>query len=625
MKSGREENDGRSLAASSGVAMLYRPDFADGFSGVHIPREGNQVTNALSKHALELEPIPNPSTIVTFRFNTETTKIPQSRRRPTQTQNPKPPQSYKLASDPPKQSKYRKTNTKTTGSASASTPVHHLSHTPLSPPPTAQSNLETPPTIKISHSFNKFAANRTSPTATALRRLQKRERKERAVGREKEKRIRERKRRTERWKRKRKKRIMERERSADLGFHFYFWGLRFLIWVLFVAGGRFQIKPRSGSNCVCEKEMVVWWWCVLERDGGVCVREREMIVVVVVIMMMTLACSSVTASTIYVPKGRYLIKAAVFRGACKNRITFLIDGTIVAPTDYRSLGNSGFWILFIKVDRLTLIGGTLDAKGAGFWACTGNPEKNCPVGARALNSANNVVITGLTSINSQLSHLVISSCNNVVVSNVKFFAPDQSPNTDGIHVESSTGVTITGSTLQTGDDCISICPGTRNMLMNNIKCGPGHGISICSLGKQLNEEGVQNVTLSNAVFIGSDNGVRIKSWARASNSFVRNVVFQNIIMNDVDNPILIEQNYCPDNKRCPRQTSGVKISQVTYRNIKGTSATPEAVTFDCSPSNPCRGIRLQDIKLTFMNRAATSSCKNICGTSIGVLMPESCL
>lgn len=74
-----------------------------------------------------------------------------------------------------------------------------------------------------------------------------------------------------------------------------------------------------------------------------------------------------------------------------------------------------------------------------------------------------------------------------------------------------------------------------------------------------------------------------------------------------------------------RQSSGVKISQVTYRNIQGTSATAEAVTFDCSPSHPCTGIRLQNIKLTYMNRDATSSCKNIDGTSSGLLVPESCL
>ncbi|KAF5942258.1 hypothetical protein HYC85_019900 [Camellia sinensis] len=52
------------------------------------------------------------------------------------------------------------------------------------------------------------------------------------------------------------------------------------------------------------------------------------------------------------------------------------------------------------------------------------------------------------------------------------------------------------------------------------------------------------------------------------------------------------------------QSSGVKVNQVTYRNIKGTSSTPVAVTFNCSPSNPCRGIRLRDVQLTFENRSS---------------------
>lgn len=73
------------------------------------------------------------------------------------------------------------------------------------------------------------------------------------------------------------------------------------------------------------------------------------------------------------------------------------------------------------------------------------------------------------------------------------------------------------------------------------------------------------------------------------------------------------------------KSSGVKISDVAYKNIQGTSATQEAVTFDCSSSNPCTGIRLQDIKLTYKNKTATSSCKNIAGSSIGILMPQSCL
>ena len=92
------------------------------------------------------------------------------------------------------------------------------------------------------------------------------------------------------------------------------------------------------------------------------------------------------------------------------------------------------------------------------------------------NWANNIILSGLTSINSQQTHVVINSCNNVVVKNVKIMAPDQSPNTDGIHVQSSTNVTITGSTIKTGDDCISIGDGTKNLFMRDIKCGPGHGV-----------------------------------------------------------------------------------------------------------------------------------------------------
>lgn len=92
------------------------------------------------------------------------------------------------------------------------------------------------------------------------------------------------------------------------------------------------------------------------------------------------ACNSATASTIYVPKGKFLIKGIVFKGPCKNQITFRIDGTIVAPSDYRALGKSNSWILFSKVNKVYVIGGTLDAKGASYWACK-TSGKNCPVGA----------------------------------------------------------------------------------------------------------------------------------------------------------------------------------------------------------------------------------------------------
>ncbi|KAL8479175.1 hypothetical protein ACS0TY_026150 [Phlomoides rotata] len=233
------------------------------------------------------------------------------------------------------------------------------------------------------------------------------------------------------------------------------------------------------------------------------------------------ACTSSETSTIHVPNGRHLIRSVKFEGPCKSSIKVQIDGTLVAPANYRDIGNPGYWIVFIH--SISFI------------------------------SVNHAYISGLTSINSQLMHIVISGCNNVKLSNVKVSAPALSPNTDGIHVTLSTGVTIINSNIGTGDDCISIGHGSRNLWFDRIRCGPGHGISIGSLGRDFNEDGVENVTLINSVFSGSDNGLRIKTWARPSKGFVRNINYRNIVMNNVENPIIIDQNYCPNNQGCPRQ------------------------------------------------------------------------
>lgn len=73
-------------------------------------------------------------------------------------------------------------------------------------------------------------------------------------------------------------------------------------------------------------------------------------------------------------------------------------------------------------------------------------------------------------------HILVDSCENVKLQGVKVSAPGNSPNTDGIHVQYSSRVTIMNSRIGTGDDCISIGPGTSNLWIENIACGPGHGI-----------------------------------------------------------------------------------------------------------------------------------------------------
>ncbi|XP_037495791.1 LOW QUALITY PROTEIN: polygalacturonase [Jatropha curcas] len=350
----------------------------------------------------------------------------------------------------------------------------------------------------------------------------------------------------------------------------------------------------------------------------------------------TQACASREAATLYVPKGKFAVSKTVsFDGPCKNNaIVFQINGTLSAPSDYNVIGNSEEWIIFRHVKGVTVSGGILDGQGSGLWSCK-NSGKSCPTGATSLKFANsnNIIITGLTSINSQMFHIVINECQDVTVQGAKISALEESPNTDGIHIGGSTKVNIFDSNIGTGDDCVSVGPGSSNLWIQKVICGPGHGISIGSLGKDVQEKGVRNVTVTNCTFTGTKNGVRIKTWGRPSNSFATDIHFQHAIINNVKNPIIIDQNYCDGNNNCPRQASGVKISDVTYKNIHGSSATEVAVKLtavkrthvDCSKTHPCSAIKLQDIELTYHNQPTKATCTNADGIALGILQPTSCL
>ncbi|KAJ9187208.1 hypothetical protein P3X46_002693 [Hevea brasiliensis] len=339
------------------------------------------------------------------------------------------------------------------------------------------------------------------------------------------------------------------------------------------------------------------------------------------------ACASSRPATIKVPAGRFFISKILFQGPCKNNaILISIDGTLVAPSDIWAIGNAGNWLHFENVNGVTVSGGVLDGQGTGLWSCK-DSGKNCPSGATSLrfSGSRNIAITGLTSLNSQMFNIDINGCHNAKLQGITVSCSGNSPNTDGIHVQESSDVTILNSRIGTGDDCVSIGRGTTNLWIENIICGPGHGISVGSLGKDLREAGVLNVTVKSARITGTQNGLRIKSWGRPSSGYARNILFQHVVMTNVNNPIVIDQNYCPHNKNCPGQASGVKISDVTYQDIHGTSATEVAVKFDCSNKYPCTGIRMEDVKLTYKNQPADASCNNADGKASGVVQPSSCL
>uniref|UniRef100_A0A7N0ZT00 Polygalacturonase n=1 Tax=Kalanchoe fedtschenkoi TaxID=63787 RepID=A0A7N0ZT00_KALFE len=239
-----------------------------------------------------------------------------------------------------------------------------------------------------------------------------------------------------------------------------------------------------------------------------------------------------------------------------------------------------------------------------------------------------MVIKGITSINPKAFHFHVHSCNNMRFENLFLKAPEWSPNTDGIHTSNTTFVSISHSTIATGDDCISLGQGSTEFDISDINCGPGHGISIGSLGKggksDMREKPVQGIRVKRILFRGTDNGVRIKTYPKPIPNQVHDVYFEDISMENVENPIIFDQEYSTKNAKT---SSYVKISDIHVRNIRGTSAKPVAVNLICSKAFPCEGLDFYNIDLRYSGTdpaRITSSCINAKASYGGIQRPPPC-
>ncbi|KAJ1704343.1 hypothetical protein LUZ63_004122 [Rhynchospora breviuscula] len=339
------------------------------------------------------------------------------------------------------------------------------------------------------------------------------------------------------------------------------------------------------------------------------------------------ACSLENA-VFLIPDGRqYKVNATKFKGPCQDKITIQIEGTIIAPDDPKQWDpkSQRNWLTFNKLTGIRFQGGgVIDGSGSKWWAASckinkTNPCKGAPT-ALTIDQCKGVRVKHLNFQYSQQIHFAISRSDSVRISGVRVTAPEDSPNTDGIHITESTNVAIQNVHIGTGDDCISIVNASSNIKMKNIKCGPGHGISIGSLGKDNSTAVVTAVVLDTAIITGTTNGVRIKTWQGGS-GYVRGVKFQNVKMIDVQNPIIIDQFYCDSSTPCKNQTSAVKISGVIYKDITGTSKSPEAMKFACSDTVPCSGIVLNNINLEREDGIAQTYCNCAMGIDFGVVKP----
>ncbi|KAJ4827520.1 hypothetical protein Tsubulata_038367 [Turnera subulata] len=323
-------------------------------------------------------------------------------------------------------------------------------------------------------------------------------------------------------------------------------------------------------------------------------------------------CSSAaTVPVLLVPAGRtYLLTSVVFSGPCRPKsIHVQIQGTLIAPR-MTSNSDKDKWIRFMDINALIVDGGgVIDGQGIDWWnACRSGHSCNDRPTALFFHNCNNLQLNGLKHVNSAKNHVSISGCQGVTFSNLHIVAPKDSPNTDGIDISKSQHINIQNSVISTGDDCIAI-----NGFCSDINI-TGNGIY----------ETVEQIQVKDCVMRETTNGARIKTWQGGS-GYVRHITFENITVMAAKNPIIIDQNYAAMDTT--RMTSGLQISDITYRGIHGSSAMAEAISLNCNNFNGCTNILLDDVKLTSITpgKRAFGICRDVSGKSISSYPSVPCL
>uniref|UniRef100_A0A0D9VTJ9 Pectate lyase superfamily protein domain-containing protein n=1 Tax=Leersia perrieri TaxID=77586 RepID=A0A0D9VTJ9_9ORYZ len=330
------------------------------------------------------------------------------------------------------------------------------------------------------------------------------------------------------------------------------------------------------------------------------------------------AACAVDSAVILVPSDvTFTITATTFVGPCKPGLIFQVgmitlltlfvhvwfilasadrvDGVLMPPDDpdcWPPSDNKRQWFVFSNLNGLTLrCSGTIEGNGEDWWNLPCKPHRLV-----RFFMSRNLVVEGLRVENSPEFHFRFDGCSDVRVDGLSIRSPANSPNTDGIHVENTERVAIYNSMISNGDDCISIGTGSYDVDIQNVTCGPGHGISIGSLGVHNSQACVANVTVRNAVIRNSDNGLRIKTWQGGMGA-VSGISFDTVTMENVRNCIIIDQYYCLD-KRCMNQSTAVHVTDVSYTNVRGSYDVRAApIHFACSDTVPCTNITMSEVEL----------------------------
>lgn len=337
--------------------------------------------------------------------------------------------------------------------------------------------------------------------------------------------------------------------------------------------------------------------------------------------------------TVWIPAGKYMTGSLFV----KSNLTLHLEAgaTLLGsedPADYPIIENR--WeganqltyaplITGQNLENIAITGrGVIDGRGGRWWQAFADQTLTYPRPRLiSFTDCRNVLIEGITATNSPAWTINPVRCENVNIRGLTIINPPDSPNTDGINPDSCRLVRISDCYVSVGDDCITIKAGTqfehpdlrsacRDITITNCILERGHGGVV--IGSEMSGD-VQNVVISNCVFIGTDRGIRLKS-RRGRGGVVQDIRINNLIMDGVLCPFTMNLYYhcngakgdkiVSDKNPRPVDEGTPAFRRIHISHVSAVDVKIAAGFLYGLAEMPLEEITFQDVSITLSSRAA---------------------
>jgi polygalacturonase len=235
----------------------------------------------------------------------------------------------------------------------------------------------------------------------------------------------------------------------------------------------------------------------------------------------------------------------------------------------------------------------------------------------------NVLLADYTGLDSPFwtNHLVY--CENVTARDLKTISPPDSPNTDGVNLDSTRNAVVKGLYSSTGDDAVCVKSGrdedawrvgrpTENVLIEDCLVEKTHGGFV--VGSEMSG-GIRNILVRNCVYNGAQRGVRLKS-RRGRGGYVRDIWVEDIRMGKITGGA-ININLFYATSLSVQSGEPPVFENINIKNVQCERAA-KAVDIRGLPESPVKGLTLENLSIRAGRGLSISDAERVLIKNVGI-------